>query len=331
MRYVIVGYGVVGRHHAAFVNPQKHQLKIHDPAKGYEAEFEPETVYVIAIGPGRKWEEYEPIYQRLEPVKDKVALLFVSTLSIPILKKIYEKGIPYAVFPERVQPPNSDSESRLFGFSLVTNDFVKDPHEFWLEAVKPWSKHYTLILTHPVGAVLTKLLENSIRALQIALVEKLAMMTGSPQIVKLLNTHHNVNLPEPRYGIGGLCLRKDVQLLIESSEEMKEIFGWVVPCDDEYRQWVYERLKIRLDIDDKILWYGVAYKDNVGITEESPALQFVSQLRAEGYKVDVVDPYVGIDESESEEYDVLVLAVHGDKIPDRWKVKRVLKLSEVIW
>ena len=71
-------------------------------------------------------------------------------------------------------------------------------------------------------AELTKIIENSHRYLQIAFAEELFLYCQAngvdfEELRKSLNTKWNVNILEPRQGIGGHCLPKDTRMFLNSS------------------------------------------------------------------------------------------------------------------
>ena len=83
---------------------------------------------------------------------------------------------------------------------------------------------------HPVSEVeiaeTTKIVENAHRYLQIAFAEDLYLYCQAnninfPELRDALNTKWNVEILEPREGIGGHCLPKDTKMFLESSNERK--------------------------------------------------------------------------------------------------------------
>src|ERR687887_2418326 len=79
---------------------------------------------------------------------------------------------------------------------------------------------------HPVSKIevaeMTKTIENAHRYLQIAFAEDLYLYCQAnninfPELRDALNTKWNVNVLEPREGIGGHCLPKDTKMFLQSS------------------------------------------------------------------------------------------------------------------
>ncbi len=100
---------------------------------------------------------------------------------------------------------------------------------------------------HPVSSVeiaeTTKIVENAHRYLQIAFAEELYLYCQEnninfPQLRDALNTKWNVNILEPREGIGGHCLPKDTRMFLESSKSSRsKILTAAMGVDQNYRRY----------------------------------------------------------------------------------------------
>ena len=100
---------------------------------------------------------------------------------------------------------------------------------------------------HPVSSVevaeLTKIVENAHRYLQIAFAEELYLYCKSNSISfselrESLNTKWNVEVLEPRDGIGGHCLPKDTKMFVNSSNTIKsKILQAAMEIDEDYREY----------------------------------------------------------------------------------------------
>ncbi len=91
-------------------------------------------------------------------------------------------------------------------------------------------------------AELTKIIENSHRYLQIAFAEELFLYCQANavdfwELRKALNTKWNVNILEPREGIGGHCLPKDTKMFLNSSNLVRsKIISAAIEADEEYKR-----------------------------------------------------------------------------------------------
>ena len=104
------------------------------------------------------------------------------------------------------------------------------------------------ISMHPVSnieiAELTKIAENAHRYLQIAFAEDLylycqASNINFSELRDALNTKWNVNILEPREGIGGHCLPKDTRMFLQSSKSSikSKILTAAMEVDQDYRKY----------------------------------------------------------------------------------------------
>src|ERR687890_1719262 len=111
--------------------------------------------------------------------------------------------------------------------------------------------HALSIPMHPVSSIevaeLTKIIENAHRYLQIAFAEELylyckANSISFTELRDSLNTKWNVEILEPRDGIGGHCLPKDTKMFINSSNAIKiKILQAAIETDEYYRNYIQNR------------------------------------------------------------------------------------------
>jgi nucleotide sugar dehydrogenase len=112
---------------------------------------------------------------------------------------------------------------------------------------------------HPVSSVevaeLTKIVENAHRYLQIAFAEELYLYCKSNSISfselrESLNTKWNVEVLEPRDGIGGHCLPKDTKMFVNSSNTIKsKILQAAMEIDEDYREYFQNAKELNKSVD----------------------------------------------------------------------------------
>jgi UDP-N-acetyl-D-mannosaminuronic acid dehydrogenase len=100
---------------------------------------------------------------------------------------------------------------------------------------------------HPVSKIeiaeLSKIAENAHRYLQIAFAEDLYLYCQEnnlnfSELRDALNSKWNVNILEPKEGIGGHCLPKDTRMFLQSSKSIKsKILTAAMEVDQDYRQY----------------------------------------------------------------------------------------------
>jgi UDP-N-acetyl-D-glucosamine dehydrogenase len=156
-------------------------------------------------------------------------------------------------------------------------------------------------------AELTKLLENTFRAVNIALVNELAQACDRLEVDVFEVIEAAATKPfgfmkfTPGPGIGGHCIPLDPHYLawkmktLNYRTRMIELAGEV---NSEMPRYVVE--KVRDALNDRgravrgshVLVLGVAYKRNVDDIRESPALDVIRMLEEKGATVSYHDPFV---------------------------------------
>ncbi|MDQ4070511.1 MAG: nucleotide sugar dehydrogenase [Actinomycetota bacterium] len=207
--------------------------------------------------------------------------------------------------PERIDPGNRD-------WKLTnTPKVVSGIDEASLEAVQAF---YDSIVdrTVPVSgcmeAELTKLLENTFRHVNIALVNELAMFAGDLGIDVWEAIDAASTKPfgfmrfTPGPGVGGHCLPIDPSYLSwRVRRALGQPFRFVElanDVNDHMPDYVVRRLVVALNRrrqcvnGSRVLLLGLAYKRNTGDDRESPAVVVAERLLALGAEVRVADPHV---------------------------------------
>ena len=207
--------------------------------------------------------------------------------------------------PERIDPGN-----RQWTFA-TTPKLVSGVNATSLRAVQDF--YETMVLrTVPVSgtreAELAKLLENTFRHVNIALVNELAMFAKDLDIDIWQSIEAAASKPfgflsfSPGPGVGGHCLPIDPSYL---SWRVKRTLGrpfrfveLANDVNDHMPDYVVQRLIMGMNRRQKaingsrILLLGLAYKRNTGDARESPALHVADRLLSLGAAVYGADPHV---------------------------------------
>jgi UDP-N-acetyl-D-glucosamine dehydrogenase len=157
------------------------------------------------------------------------------------------------------------------------------------------------------AAELTKLLENTYRSVNIALVNELAQIAhvfdiDIWEVIDAAATKPFGYQPfHPGPGVGGHCIPLDPQFLAWRAREMRVATRFIDLAEDVNLQmpnYVVERVadvlnKLQRPISStRILAVGVAYKRNVSDDRESPAIDVLNRLAHLGANVGVLDAHV---------------------------------------
>jgi UDP-N-acetyl-D-glucosamine dehydrogenase len=207
--------------------------------------------------------------------------------------------------PERIDPGNTTW--RFLNTPKVVSGIDADS----LQAVQTFFDRL-VDTTVPVSgtreAELTKLLENTFRHVNIALVNELAVFADSMGIdvweaIDAASTKPFGYLRfTPGPGAGGHCLPIDPSYLSwKIRRSLGQSFRFVELANDinaHMPDYVVSRLGLALNRDkrsvngSRILLLGLAYKRNTGDVRESPGMVIAQNLRVLGADVRVVDPHV---------------------------------------
>lgn len=157
------------------------------------------------------------------------------------------------------------------------------------------------------AAELTKLLENIHRAVNIGLVNEMKMIADRMgidihEVIRAASSKPFGFQPyQPGPGLGGHCIPIDPFYLTWKARaygvhtRFIELAGEI---NSAMPQWVLGKCRDALNArglplkGTRILLLGVAYKRNIGDTRESPAIELMHRLEAEGARVDYADPHV---------------------------------------
>ena len=207
--------------------------------------------------------------------------------------------------PERIDPGNAT-------WSLEnTPKVVSGVDEASLAAVQAFFDRIvdrTVPVSGTREAELTKLLENTFRHVNIALVNELAMYANDLGIAVWEAIDAASTKPfgymrfTPGPGVGGHCLPIDPSYLSWQVERsLGQRFRFVELANDvneHMPDYVVRRLQdILNDLSRSVkgatvLVYGLAYKANTGDARETPARPLIEQLQALGADVWLADPHV---------------------------------------
>lgn len=234
--------------------------------------------------------------------------------------------------PERVLPGNTLKEiienDRVIGG--VTPGSAQKAKELYTSFVSG-----RIFLTDATTAELVKVMENTYRDVNIALANELSRICIELgldvwSVIELANKHPRVNLLCPGPGVGGHCLSVDPWFVVEKVPKTANLIRLAREINDSQPQWVVRIIKEMVtDIEHPtIVLLGVAYKNDVDDTRESPAFGVLRPLHEVGYEVRIVDPHVegfpwpliSLDEAFSRADLAVVLTAHQEfrsLVPDR--------------
>jgi UDP-N-acetyl-D-glucosamine dehydrogenase len=283
--------------------------------------FELDTVNICVPTPLRKTKDpdlsfivaaCEAIAVRLRPgmlvvLESTTYPVTTDELVVPILERSgLRAGIDFfvAFSPERIDPGNPRFNTRnvpkvIGGVSEESTALAGALYASAVDTIVPVSS--------PRVAEMVKLLENTFRAVNIGLVNELALMCDRLgidvwEVVKAAATKPFGFMPfYPGPGLGGHCIPIDPFYLSwkarQSGFEARfiELAGAVNGAMPHHVVSLASDAlnSVRLPLNgSRVLVAGVSYKKDVDDIRESPALDVLSLLRERGARLDYTDPHV---------------------------------------
>lgn len=228
---------------------------------------------------------------------------------LPVLEKTGLKvGQDFflAFSPERVDPGNKrfttkNTSKVVGGMTPVCLEIAYALYNQTISNVVPVSS--------PAAAELTKVFENTYRAVNIALVNELMMLCDRMgidiwEVVEAAGTKpFGIQTFYPGPGVGGHCIPIDPFYLTWKAREYDfhtrfiELAGEV---NVEVSYYVVNKVTRALNKenkslkDAKIFVLGVAYKKDIDDLRESPALKIMELLRKQGANITYHDPFIPV-------------------------------------
>lgn len=206
--------------------------------------------------------------------------------------------------PERIDPGRKDYTMRttpkvLGGITPQCLEVAKALYSTVIEHVVPVSS--------TKAAEMVKLLENTYRAVNIGLINEIAIICDRLglnvwEIIDAASTKPYGFTPfYPGPGLGGHCIPIDPQYLAWKLHTLNYHFRFIEVAEAinfSMPQYVVNKVtnalnEVKKAINgSKILVLGVAYKANIGDLRESPALDIIELLIEKGAEISYNDPYV---------------------------------------
>lgn len=259
---------------------------------------------------------------------------------VPILERVsglvFNRDFYAGYSPERINP--GDKEHRVTTILKVTSGSTPEVAEF-VDAL------YASIIvagTHRASSIrvaeAAKVIENTQRDVNIALINELALIFGrlgidTEEVLLAAGTKWNF-LPFRPGLVGGHCIGVDPYYLTHKAQEIgyhPEVILAGRRINDSMGVHVAEQvvklmLKKRMHVvGARILVMGLTFKENCPDLRNTRVVDIIQELKTYSAHVDVYDPWVSVVEAEHEygirpvseliagQYDAIVLAVAHDQ------------------
>ncbi len=264
-------------------------------------------------------------------------------LFLPIITEAgYKEGenIFIAFSPERVDPGNpvyntKNTPKIVGGLSAAGTEVASVYYRQVLDHVVP--------VASATSAEMVKLYENTFRAINIGLVNELAIICNLLdvdvwEIIEAAKTKPFGFMPfYPGPGLGGHCIPIDPSYLawrMKTLQYKTRFIELATEINSQMPEWIITRVMEMLNEEGKalkganILLLGIAYKNDIDDLRESPAIDLFRLLAKRSANVTYHDPYcpsmqfgdkvvasVPLDENMLQEQDLVLIATgHKEKV-----------------
>ena len=238
--------------------------------------------------------------------------------------------------PERIIPGNMVYEL------LHNNRTIGADERETGERVKQYYASFCqgdIVVTDIRTAEMTKVVENTFRAVNIAFANELARICRHDnmdvyEIIKICNMHPRVNILQPGPGVGGHCISVDPWFLVGDYPQLAKVIDESMKTNDSQPTFVLNRIheimkENGITDNRRVGLYGLTYKENVDDYRESPTLQLLeAQERHLARPLKCYDPFLEGHKIAENQYadfdafleglDMVVIMVKHDHIKQNW-------------
>jgi UDP-N-acetyl-D-mannosaminuronic acid dehydrogenase len=321
-------------------------------AKGirFTTEYQKTDMYIVSVPtPYDKFsKKVDPAYvvaavrKVLEVCPEGATVVIESTISPGTIDKSVRpviadsgKTVNLVHAPERIIPGNMVYEL------LHNNRTIGADDKAVGEKVKACYASFCqgeIVVTDIRTAEMTKVVENTFRAVNIAFANELARICRHDnmdvyEIIRICNMHPRVNILQPGPGVGGHCISVDPWFLVGDYPSLAKVIDESMKTNDGQPAFVLNRIHEIMQengITDtrRVGLYGLTYKENVDDVRESPTLQLLEcQERHLAAPLKVYDPFIEKDivpnqyhdlDAFLEDIDLVVIMVKHDEIKGNW-------------
>jgi len=257
---------------------------------------------------------------------------------VPLLREIsgltFNADFYVGYSPERINP--GDSQRSLTNIVKVTSGSTPEAAQTVDQLYKSIIAAGTHLTSSIKVAEAAKVIENTQRDLNIALVNELAILfdklgIDTQEVLQAAGSKWNF-LPFSPGLVGGHCIGVDPYYLTYKAQQVgyhPEVILAGRRINDSMGAYVAERVvKLMLSkrihiIDSKILVLGLAFKENCPDTRNTKVVDIIETLQSYHSNIDVCDPWVDaessellIDSPEANCYDAIIIAVAHDQFKD---------------
>jgi len=226
---------------------------------------------------------------------------------------IGEFGLAFS--PERIDPCNQ--KYNIYNIPKVVGGMNEEFTDIAAKLYESVINAEIIKVSSCEVAEATKILENTFRQVNIAMINELALLFERMgidiwEVIRAASTKPFGFMPfYPGPGIGGHCTPVDPVYLMEKAKEYDfdtRFINLSTEINDYMKVHVIELVKIALEYNNKkinnsvVAVFGLSYKKNINDTREASAIKILENLKKGGAEIKVYDPFVKIIRTSSGDF-----------------------------
>ncbi|MDP2638334.1 MAG: nucleotide sugar dehydrogenase [Candidatus Levybacteria bacterium] len=235
--------------------------------------------------------------------------------------------------PERIDPGNNSKTTE--NIAKVIGGIDGQSLEAGVALYKQILKEELAQVKTLEAAEMAKMLENTYRAVNIALINEFARLAEKINIdildvIKAAKTKWSFHPHFPGIGVGGHCIPVDPYYILELAKDKGVAMKVVKEGLEENEQmplFVAQKVDHSYKKGMKVLVYGLTYKKNVADMRESPVTAFCNILRERNISFSVYDPLLkdkeieklGFNAGSLEKADIFIVGTDHKQLSEDFK------------
>jgi UDP-N-acetyl-D-glucosamine dehydrogenase len=234
--------------------------------------------------------------------------------------------------PERINPGSSKTVGII---PKVIGGLNPESLELGAALYRKILKEELTIAKNMEVAEMSKMLENTYRAVNIALVNEFAQLADkiNLDILDVIHAAESKWSFHPHYpgiGVGGHCIPVDPHYILKLAKDNRmdmHVISHGLLTNDAMPQYVAKKIKSQYSKGMSVLVYGLTYKKNVADLRESPVLVLCEILRKKKVDFSVYDPLLNKEQLEKlslsigklKKVDILVVGTDHEQLNQDYK------------
>ena len=265
-------------------------------------------IYIICVptpvNPEKKPDltSLKEVVKKLKQIGLKGKLVINESTVAPFTTRDVFKNVAEDFFlvcsPERVDPGVTTKTAENIPKLLGARD--KKSQKLGIRLYRHIMKKDLVVTGSMEAAEMSKMLENTYRAVNIALINEFAILADKVDIdiMDVLNaakTKWSFQAHNPGIGVGGHCIPVDPYYILELAEKNNLSLPVILTSllqNESMPKYLLDKLLTVYKPGMRVLVYGIAYKKNVADIRESPVIEFCRLMTEHKIPFEVHEPLI---------------------------------------